>query len=138
VFFTDREKQIYESPTGQKYDPLRVDRLLTIATKGRLNEWVTLRNVVHGGEYVGDVSRDGRVQTLLAAAEAELGLADAARSAFGLPDFPAVTDAEALETLYHYLGWMEGKGETAGTPQSSPTTEVGSSSVPTPSGSVSG
>jgi len=137
VFFTDREKEIYEAPSGgRKYDPLRVDRLLTIHTGNRLDEYVRLRNAGNGPP-TGDVSAAGKTQTAVEAAAAELELARAARLAFELPEFPEVTDATALELLYHFLGWMEGKDSAAGMPPSTPTTEVGSSYEPTTSSSPS-
>lgn len=131
MFFTDEERTIYTSPLGTKYDPLRVDRLLTIATNNRLDEYVGCVN--NAGGETGDVSQAGRAQAAVLAARAELELAKAARAAFGLPEFPELTDARALEVLYDFLGWMAGKVETAGTPPSTPPTGAGSSYEPTTS-----
>lgn len=133
MFFTDREKTIYESPSGQKYDPLRVDRLLSIASGNRVHELLKLRDPATVSS--GDVSKRGRAEAEVEACRAELELADAARKAFGLPEFPQCTDAECLETLYHFLEWMAGKDETAGTPQSAPQTGYGSRPKLTPSSS---
>lgn len=122
MFFTEKQRAIYVAPDGRKYDPLRIDRLLTAATDNRLNEWVQYRN--NAGAATGDVSKAGRSEAAVLAANAELALADAARKVFGFAPFDegGPGDAIVLETLYHYLGWMEGKGETAGTPQSTPLT----------------
>lgn len=118
--FSEKEKAIYEAPGGKKYDPLRIDRLLVIQTHNRLAEMLKLVDpkVITSG----DVSKQGRERAEVEACNAELELADASRTVFGLPGFPDCTDACALETLYHYLEWMAGKGETAGTPQSTPVT----------------
>jgi hypothetical protein len=133
VFFSDREKEIYESPLGGRYDPLRVDRLLTVHSGNRLDEWIRVRNAATGPP-TGDISKEGKTATKVAAAEAELELAQAARLAFALPDFPECGDATALEVLYDYLGWMEGKDSAAGTPQSSPQMVEGLNYEPTTSG----
>ena len=135
MYFTEREKQIYEAPEGRgKFDPLRVDRLLQVETRGRLHLLVSLRNMAAGG--LGDVSPEGKAQTALEAADAELQLADAARKVFNLPPFPECTDADALEVLYHFLGWMEGKGETAGTPETTAPTHAKVTSDTSPGFSV--
>lgn len=122
MFFTEKEKAIYVAPDGRRYDPLRVDRLLTAATGNRFDELVLYRN--NARAETGDVSKQGRAEAAVLAARAEIELADAARKVFEFPSFAesGVGDAVVLETLYHYLGWMEGKGETAGTPQSTPVT----------------
>lgn len=113
VFFEPHLKLIY-SPRGsdKKYDPLAVDRLLTIHTGNRLNELVSIRNALSDDR--GDVSVEGRRKAAVEAAQAELTLADASRKSFDLPPFPGCTDAQALETLYDFLGWMEGKGTRVG------------------------
>lgn len=132
MFFTEQEKAIYTSPLdGRKYDPLRVDRNLTIVTQNRLDEYVGYRN--NADATTGDVSQAGRTQAAVLAAQAELELAKAARVVFELADFPDVTDARALEVLYNFLGYLEGKVETAGTPQSTPQTVDGSNLEPTTS-----
>lgn len=119
--FSEREKAIYTSPVGKKYDPLRLDRLLVIQTNNRLGEFLKL--VDPKTINSGDVSKAGRAQAEVEACNAELELARASRAVFELPEFPDCTDAWALETLYHFLEWLEGKGETAGTPQSTPVTD---------------
>lgn len=118
MFFTEKERQVYTGTNGILYDPLAVDRRLTILTGNKLRDLVILRNSAHEG--TGDVSPEGRAQAAVEAARAELTLADASRGAFALPKFPEVTDAVALELLYHFLDWLEGKGEAAGKPQESP------------------
>lgn len=118
MFFTEKEKAVYNAPNGIRYDPVSVDRRLIVATRNRLHELITLRNIA--AEGLGDVSPQGVNDSAVEAAAAELELSSASRKAFGLPDFPECTDGEALELLYHFLGYLEGKGETAGTPPASP------------------
>lgn len=130
MFFTEREKMVYEAPGGWNYDPVVIDRRLVIATHNRLREYLELRNAVVEGR--GDVSKEGVNSLVVDAAQAELALAQAARKAFELPDFPECTDGQALELLYHFLGWLEGKDEKAGMPPGSPeTSPEPSSSEPT-------
>lgn len=109
MFFEPHEKTIY-SPEGsdKKFDPLAVERALTIATGGKLNDLLTQWRAASDG--LGDISPEGKAQSRVAAAEAEGQLAAVARAAFGLPPFPDCTDADALEWLCDYLRWMEGKG----------------------------
>lgn len=118
MFFTEKERSIYAAPNGRQYDPVVVDRRLTVLTGNRLRDLVLLRNAPVEG--VGDVSRQGQDEGAVEAARAELTLADAARGAFDLPQFPECTAGSALEILYHFLDWLEGKGVTAGTPPASP------------------
>lgn len=123
MFFTDREKEIYESPLGTKYDPLRVDHILVIDSGSQLDSWLRDRNAAlpdENGQYTGDISASGRATAKVNAARAELELARVARQAFGLPEFPELTDAGALEVLFHFLEWQKGKDLLAGTPPSSP------------------
>lgn len=136
MWFEEHEKKIYRYPGGQEvYDPLRLERLLVFHSGGELYNWMADRN----SETLdsGDVSEGGRKTKAVASAQAELNLADAARKAFDFPQFPEMLDAEVLERLYHFLEYMEGKGETAGTPHgsegSSPT-----SSAPEPTGTTWG
>lgn len=120
MFFPDHLKLIFTVPGPKfpgRYDPLRVDNDLLIATRNRLPELIEL--IRSAGQGTGDVSRAGRDQAQVERARAEIELADAARLAFKLPESPECLDAEALEILYQFLGWMEGKGETAGTPPGS-------------------
>lgn len=119
MFFHDHEKQIY-SPEGsdQKFDPLALDRALTVASGGRLNDLLKQWQPVPEGQ--GDVSPDGIARDAVARAEAETELALIARKAFGVPEFPAATDAHALELLCDFLWWMEGKGGRGETPPPSP------------------
>lgn len=128
MFFEDHLKRVY-TPAHPKFstphDPLRVDLVLTVESGNRLNELVTLRNTARQGkgEETGDVSPGGRREAAVEGARAELELARIARVAFGLPPgIEECTDADCLEVLYDYLGWMEGKGSKAGTPQESYTT----------------
>ena len=110
MFFQDHEKQIYSPPgCDQKFDPLALDRALTKASGGRLNEWLQ----AWSPESEGDVSAEGKRKTSVEQADAEELLVEAARKAFGLPPFPESTSAQALEYLLDYLWWMEGKGVRA-------------------------
>lgn len=124
--FTEKEKLIYQALDGRLFDPLRVDRLLTIHSGNRLRELVALRNP----ETIesGDVSKAGRAKAEVEACRAELELAAVAREAFELAPFPDCTDAQALDLLYHFLEWLAGKDAPAGTPPSQPTTAAASSS----------
>lgn len=123
MFFTEQERAIYTAPYGRKYDPLRVLHLLTVVSGNQLSTWVKLRNPETMES--GDVSVSGRAEAAVNAANAELKLADCARQVFGFGSFEesGITDAVVLETLYHYLGYLEGKESTARTPQSMPVTE---------------
>lgn len=135
MFFADHEKRIY-SPEGSdlKFDPLALDRALTRASDGRLND---LLEAWQAGDLArGDVS-ESKASRALVVAEAEGELARVARSAFGLPDFPECCDATALEYLCDFLGWMEGKGSrgSAPPPSPSPSDSAGFDSTTTPSSS---
>jgi hypothetical protein len=130
MFFSEQERKIYVAPNSEKkHDPLHLDRLLTIHSGNRLNELITLRNAI--SDNLGDVSVEGKRQAAIESAKAELELARIARKTFGLPEFPECLDAEALETLYHFLEWLEGKGETARKPQSSPESSLEPSTLTT-------
>lgn len=117
MFFAEHEKTIYQPPdSARKFDPLALDRALTIHSGGKVNEWLKLWQ---GGDS-GDVSPGGRAEAAVMAAEAEGKLAELSRAAFGLPEFPEATDAHALEWLCDYLRWMEGKGSRGSAPPPSP------------------
>jgi len=115
MFFTDKEKSIY-TPSGSdiSYDPLRLNHLLTIESGNRLNELIALRNAQQ--DNLGDVSKEGKNRAAVEAAKAELELVEIARKAFYLTDVKKWNDASVLEVLYEFLGWLEGKDETAGKP----------------------
>lgn len=119
MFFADHEKQIY-SPEGSdlKFDPLAVERALIIASEGRIND--LLKQWTPPEEGTGDVSPGAETRDALARALAEQELSVIARKAFSLPDFPASTDATALELLVDFLWWMEKKGVRGETPPPSP------------------
>lgn len=120
MFFEDHEKKVY-TPTGTsfKFDPLAIDRALRVATGNRLARLVTAWKAIDSDE--GDISEDGVQKKILASCEAEELLAGAARAAFGLPQFPDCTDAEALEMLCDYLDWVKKKGTRESTPPDSST-----------------
>ncbi len=119
MFFTDAERGIYTTPDGRRFDPLRILHTITVMTGGRLTELITLRNPET--QYSGDVSKNGRVQAMVESARAEMELADVTRKVFGLPSWneSELGDAEVLETLYHFLDYLEGKGSQAPTPRPS-------------------
>lgn len=108
MFFEDHEKLIF-SPEGsdQKFDPLALDRALRKESGNRLSKLIETWKLVDRDE--GDVSEDGRYKTMLASDEAEAELANIARRAFHLPNFPDCTDGFALEWLCQYLDWCKKK-----------------------------
>lgn len=114
--YQEHEKKIYECPgNSKKYDPLALDRLLTVTSGGQLNTILTEWSASSDGR--GDVSPEGRANNAVLSAQAEEKLVGIARRVFDLLPFPDCLDADALEMLTHYLEWMEGKGETARKPQ---------------------
>ena len=130
MFFEDHEKRIY-TPTGsdKKYDPLALDRALQLATDFRLAQLVEAWKVPDKDE--GDISPEGRLRKRREACVAEAELAKAARTAFGLPDFPECTDGTALELLCDWLDYFKKKGNRGDTPPHCTT-----SAVPTPPGAT--
>jgi hypothetical protein len=131
MFFTDRDKQIY-TPTGStaKFDPLAVNNKLTVYSLGTLNDLLADHNAFGEEKDKLDAEdadspaipslkkavADAAVRT----ATADLKLAHIARQAFGLPPFPDCLDANALEILFDFLGWLEGKDAPGVTRQQSP------------------
>jgi hypothetical protein len=111
MFFQDHEKLIYTPPgCPRSYDPVVLDRTLTVVSGNRLDALVADRNAA--GDDVGDVSTAGRSQRAITSAQAELELIPIAKAAFSLPEeTPAAT---ALEYLYDFLGWLEKKGGPPG------------------------
>lgn len=109
--FTDRERQIYESPGGVKYDPLACLRTLLVATGNKVNDFLA----------------DWEGTDAVAAAVAEGELVRAARAVFAVKPFDedgGVLDAVALETLFHFLAFVEGKDSRGPTlPTSPPSTD---------------
>lgn len=103
MLWTDDDKLIYSIPgTDLKYDPLRIERGLTVASQGKLGDWQRLRN-------------DG---TDAEAAWADLQVADAGRKAFRFGE--DVTDAMVVKAVDDFLGWLAKKGTTAATSPTSP------------------
>lgn len=148
MFFEDHEKRIYTpnviGSESRQYDPIRLDNLLTIMSKGKLP---TLLADAQPDDGKGDVSVEGKRERSVARAAAEMELAAITRKAFDLPSFPECTDALALEHLYDYLEYMSKKGmRLARTPQSdepspgvspeSPSTVKPSLYMRSPSGNV--
>lgn len=116
MFFPAHEKLIYappDHPAGASYDPLALDRELVRLTGGRLSALLVQHRA--GSDGLGNVDAGAEADNALQSARAEEELVRAARTAFGLPDFPASTDGVALELLWHYLEYMEGKGEPGAT-----------------------
>lgn len=98
MFYTDAEKQIYLSPADTRHDPLALQRKLVVASGGNLN--ATLET--WADPKAREVER----------ASAEEKLVTAARTAFGFKPFDAdggVTDAIVLDTLDHFLRYLQGK-----------------------------
>lgn len=124
--FEPHEKAIYspESLPDLKYDPLDIDRKLTITTGGTFGELVDryrpIRYLPDGKPETGDISPEGIKKAKVDRAEAETELVRVCRKVFGLPEFPDCTDGQALEILHDYLWWMEGKGSREGMTPSSP------------------
>lgn len=128
MFFTDREREIYDCPrTGKRYDPLRVLHTLTAATGGELHTLIAARNgppdieTPDGPMRGGDVSAGAKSREASDRAAAELALADAARTAFGIAPFEKseVGDATVLDDLFVFLRWLRGKDSQAPTPRPS-------------------
>jgi hypothetical protein len=125
--FTDPERLIYEPPLSpdapayRRYDPLDLELALRVESRGRLNGWLEAAHRYDALRESGAAGDD------LAAADAEAADARrqtvaAARTAFGYAA-GEVTSATVLDVLYHFLGWLEGKGSAAsGTRTSAPPT----------------
>lgn len=111
--FADHERAVYAPPgSGRSYDPLALDRTLTILSHGQLPGWW-----VEWQTRAGDATVDGTVdeaQARVLSATAEGKLVAISRAAFGLPDFPECSDATALEYLVDFLGYLEKKGRRGG------------------------
>lgn len=118
--FEPHEKAIYtpEGWQGTPFDPLALHNALIIASEGRLDDLLSDWSATTDG--LGDVSEGSQERNAVIAAKAELELARITRLAFGLPEFPECTDAQALELLDDFARWMEGKGNRAVPPQSRP------------------
>lgn len=121
-YFEPHEKMIY-SPADRpdlKYDPLDLDRKLTVHSGGLFGELVDrYRPIEYGPDGLpttGDVSPEGVKKAKVDRAEAEAELVKVVRKAFDLPEFPDCTDGLCLEILHDYLWWMEKKGSREGMP----------------------
>lgn len=124
MFFEEHEKQIYTPPGSDRaYDPLAIDRALTVATGGNLPGLVA--DWKAGSDGQGDVSDGAAARDAVTSAKAEEVLAAASRAAFGLPAFPQCTDGVALEYLADYLTYMAGKGRRESRPPPSPSSSPG-------------
>ncbi len=117
MFFTDAQKLIFTSTVEEpkKFDPLALDRALRKASNNRLGYLIETWKAVDTDE--GDISVDGRLQTVLESDKAEEALANIAREVFGLSPFPDCTDGVALEYLCEYLDWCKKKEMTDTTQQ---------------------
>lgn len=134
-YFEPHERAIYspESRPDLKYDPLELDRKLTIRSRGMFGELIDRYRPIElapdGKPATGDISPEGIRTAKVDRAEAEAELVKLVRDVFELPSFPDCTDGQALEILHDYLWWMEGKGSREGkTPSSPPPSD--SSSLP--------
>jgi hypothetical protein len=102
MIFSENDKQIYNAPTGKKYDPLSLQRKLIIASGGTLNNYLNT--------WVNDQSKE------FDRAVAEDFLINVTRKAFTLPSFDednTVTDELVLKCLEDFLRWLE-KNEKRG------------------------
>jgi len=116
MIYQEHEKTIYTPPgSSTAYDPLAIDRALTIKSSGTINS--LLSDWCAGSDGKGDVSSGSVEANSLRVAQAEEVLVQISRAVFNLPPFPECLDATALEYLRHYLWWMEGKGQADGKPQ---------------------
>lgn len=125
--FTDRERLVFcfDYRGEKRYaDPLAVQRLLLRRTAGEFHrlrseaaEDVSAAPLPEGA--LPEMAAAHRAAAVMARLDAEEGLLDAVRHAFGLPAFDhatgdGATDAEALATLYAWEEWMEKNGGAAG------------------------
>lgn len=105
--FTEKDRLIYQCPVFHTYhDPLTVKRALAIAGKGAFNRSA----VVYGIKSAEEAER----------AVAEGVLVACGRAAFGLkPIDPVsgsgVSDAQVIDAVGHFTGWLSGKDEPAQT-----------------------
>lgn len=117
MFFPEHLRKIYthELLPDKSFDPLLVDRMLVVESNNNINTLIAMRN----GAYtdLGDVSVEGKKQSAIDSAKAEIELTRIARCVFSFPQ--ETLSAVVLEVLYDYMGWMEGKGQRAGMPSSS-------------------
>lgn len=104
--FPDKVKKIYKY-RDISYDPLLIDRKLVIESNNKLKELIILRNAVIDNQ--GDVSPEGKNQAIIDASRAEIELARISIIVFSLPQETLMADA--LEYLYDFLRWIEGKDE---------------------------
>lgn len=112
--FTDAERKVYVAPDGRRLDPLNVSNQLRQAAGGRprFNAWLDALDHLADLNGRSNVPIDDLSQADLEAAKAEEGLVRAARHAFAF-DPNKTLDAEVLETLWHFLTYLEGKGSPA-------------------------
>jgi hypothetical protein len=116
--YTPDERAIFELPGGRRFDPLAAQRLLTLASKGKVYQ----ASAALRAEPLPDGPE--REQQLIGQATAEAILVAAARVAFEMPPFPEATDAEALAARAAFWEWLEKKGGPAATsPTSRPSTD---------------
>lgn len=108
MFYSEAERKIYVSPSGDRYDPLAVQRKLRIASRGQVNEALL--------QWHGDDD--------LEAAVAEENLVGFARVAFQFASFEddGPTDAEVLDTLVHFLAAIKNSASVDATPPTAPST----------------
>lgn len=98
MFYSDRDRLVYTSPSGTAYDPLALRRGLVTASNGRLNDFLA----AWSAEATPEAEQ----------AAAEECLVQIARQAFGLKPFDVeggVLDAVVLEHLEHMLEWLSVK-----------------------------
>jgi len=108
MFYSETEKQIYTSPTGQRFDPVTIQRQLILHSRGDINN--------HLGVFTSET------HSLVEKALAEENLVDISRKTFKLLpclETDGVTDAVAIECLFDFLEWLQGKEKRVDLPPKS-------------------
>lgn len=127
--WTEDERRIYRPPPGTPvsdlgFDPLRVERTLRLECGGvaAFNRAQLARTAYAELAAREGVPEDELTAAELAALKAEEMVVKAAKAAFAAKD-RVLTDAESLDVVDHFVGWLEGKGSPAATkPTSRPCT----------------
>lgn len=111
MFFDEHLRAIYRDPIFQKsYDPLEIHHKLMIESQGKFSEWVSGRNALYDNR--GDIQDQAKSQLIANSYQCELNLGKLAIKVFHLQEQTPL--ATALEILYHFLEWLEGKGKVGG------------------------
>lgn len=127
--FSEHSREIFQyqfqtaegvAPEVRFADPIKLKRLLSIHTGGRLNEHIEAVRAMTGVEGEGIApAREGSAEYI--AGNVALGiLADAMLAALDLPAFDpyscaGVMEEEALRLLRSYIDWINAKKQNGGT-----------------------